>query len=199
MGQRFQVVIMTPKVYWNKNNPNNKEGDIKIYHFQWLWGKFAVWRLGQFIEGVNQLIEFNKKNKIIKSYPLNYDKIIKDSLNWVCYKNLTSQNNYQDYGPICEKYNSFKDMFETFDNNNGILFVMIDKNDILSYCFWNPSKSESKPYTTCITYKEYLKSYESEETPNQEFNESCKIFEKSKFLKNLLKIGSIRNHMAIDN
>lgn len=48
MGQRHQYVIVYPKVFYNKGNPNNKPERAEVFHHQWLYGRSAIlalWRV----------------------------------------------------------------------------------------------------------------------------------------------------------
>src|SRR3990167_6782197 len=46
MGQRFQIIT-------------NTDGNINVYHCQWLWGLFAIRRLGT---AIKNFIKYNKEN-----------------------------------------------------------------------------------------------------------------------------------------
>ena len=198
MGQRFQIIIKTPKEYWNNNNPNNQEGGLYIFHCQGMWGYFSIWRMGQLIKGIKKLIKHEKyiKKKTSSNFPIDYKELIGKTIKWVCYKDLLRQNNIYPY----YNENSFKfknnetwfDLFNSLDNNNGIFFLEIKENGSLNYFFINPEKSEGKILNTPLNYKDYLEDYIDENKPfwnkDKGLKESIKEFKKTKFLGDLPRI-----------
>lgn len=198
MGQRFQIIIKTPEEYWNEENPNNEKGKIHLIHFQWLWGYYAIWRLGDFIKGIQILIEEEKQKHTrwgMKNAPIDYKEVIIDSLNWVCHKNLTSQNRYIYERETTEKeeieeenkeenWNSYIE--HNCDNDNGILFLEIDKYNKIKYCFYNPEGNEGTRYNKCLSAEEYLEDYKGDEA--EELVKNMDIFNNIKKMKKLPKM-----------
>lgn len=48
MGERHQIYLKLPDVYYNENNPNNHKGEVIGIHHQWLWGATLCKLLAQF-------------------------------------------------------------------------------------------------------------------------------------------------------
>lgn len=197
MGQRFQVVIKTPAEYWNDKNPNNKEGEILVYHYQWLWGNFAVWRLGNLVYAIQELIK-NHDSGFSKKYPISYDELIESAFKWVNYKDLTCQNS-------CSKYyddefklsigETWENCFKHFDNNNGIFFLNIKDKNNFEYCFYNPEGNESDEsrQEKLLDVEEYLKDYmgdTSDLKKDKEFLNSLDILKNLSVMKKFPKIES---------
>ena len=204
MGQRFQIIIRTPRKYWNEKNGNNKEGGIYIYHCQWLWGHFSIWRLGMLIKAIKERVKYVRKTG--KSFPITYkDEILEPSIKWICYKDLNSQNNMYPYfsedtdkNYKFEKNKDFKKLFNSLDNNNGILYIEITSDDKIKYFFFNPENNEGTYNGIPITWKTYLEDYKDETESEKyfenlkEFKDSIKEFENSGFLD---KIPEVENWM----
>lgn len=49
MGQRHQIYVKLPDIYFNEANPNNHKGVVIGIHHQWLWGSRALSLLSQFL------------------------------------------------------------------------------------------------------------------------------------------------------
>lgn len=49
MGQRHQIYLRLPEIYYNENNPNNKPARTVGIHHQWLWGQTAMMLLSQYL------------------------------------------------------------------------------------------------------------------------------------------------------
>ena len=195
MGQRFQIIIKTPKEYCNENNPNNKEGGIYIFHCQWLYGYYSIWRMGNLIKGIKALIkkdqEFNKKHGFNL---IHYCDLINKAIKWVCFKDINNQANIYSYysgnnqlgyhDDINYKFEHSKtwlELINKFDNNNGVLFIEIMKDHKFKYAFINPLDNEGSNYNQLLDYKTYLKDYESEKedfSNDPEYKASVKEFEK---------------------
>jgi hypothetical protein len=203
MGRRFQLIIKTPAEYWNANNPNNREGRLFVYHYQWLWGAFAVWRMGNLITGLKLKIAHQKERR--ENFPLTYTDIIQESLDWVNHKNLMSQNHCRGYfndnqSEITSellkdswiKGLTFKEFLDKLDNNNGVLFIEITKMNKIRYAFYNPTNNEGSQHNKLLSYSEYLKDYSKDEKDfravnsmpySKELDESIKEFKLAAVLK----------------
>lgn len=49
MGQRHQIYIRLPEIYYNENNRNNREAKTIGFHHQWLYGGTALQLLDNFL------------------------------------------------------------------------------------------------------------------------------------------------------
>ena len=197
MGQRFQIVIKTPEEYWNENNCNNIDGRILVYHCQWLYGYFAVRRMGNLIKGIKSLLaqEIKHKKEAHTTYPITYDEIINKAINWISHNELHNQIKIHPYFDEGFKFDknaaAWKEELNTWDNNNGIFFLEIDKNNNIKYCFYNPAENESEEIRQekIIDWKEYLKDYRDENFKTfLDYNNSVKELEQTNLLKSLPKI-----------
>ncbi len=117
MGQRFQILVKTNKRLY-------------LYHAQWLWGEYAIRRIGSFIYAINQ------KKKIEKGY-FDIDREIRDCLFWGFNYKLSDQNKVHPYfdSEILEKEDfgkkkNIKDFLESLDNNNGQFILGIKDSQI---------------------------------------------------------------------
>lgn len=207
MGQRFQIVIKVPEKYWNENNCNNHSGKLLAYHCQWMWGNFSIWRMGNLVKGINELVEQEKESKRERKgawgtdSPIDYEEIINKTIKWVCHKDLKSQNSiYSYFGKdnegfkFDEKHPDWKTLFNSFDNNNGIFFLEISKTGKLKYCFYNPSENEGSNYEKILDWKTYLKDYAGEKQEvwdeDTDYQSSVKVFENTPVIKSFPKIES---------
>ena len=194
MGQRFQIIIKTPEEYWNEDNPNNTKGNLYVYHCQWMWGYFAIWRMGNLMKAIKELTDKKYRKKFWKDV-INYKREVLDpALKWVCHKDLKRQNEIHS---LYEEGFKFKDtetwfdLFDSLDNNNGIFFLEIDKNNKLKYFFFNPQTeiNEGSNQGKILDWKTYLKDYEEENKEewmkDKEFKDSVKIFRKTPLFKDL--------------
>ena len=191
MGQRFQIIVKTPaEKYSVEDNPNDKLGSVYIYHCQWLWGNFAIWRGGNIIKGIKELLkEQRKHNKKNGFTGINYQDIIGKTIKWVCYKDLHSQNNIDAYfekgeSYLFEKNEDWLELINTFDNNNGVLLIEITEEDKIKYAFINPYDNEGSNYENLLDYKTYLKDYKNEKErksfeKDKEYQGSITQFESS--------------------
>lgn len=188
MGQRFQILIET-------------DDSLYCYHCQWLWGEYAIRRLGSFVYAVQKKI----KAKVF------YDWKIIDSLQWAFTHELFDQNSvypYFDSGRLrtenLKDKNSIRDFLNDLDNNNGQFLIKIKKDKIVGYAFYNPDKGHGEALKEnqgkLIDWKEYLKDYENGELlkkfnkkQTKEFERGKKIFEKLPLLKEFPDIEKFRD------
>jgi len=141
MGQRIQIIFRIPEIYYNENNPNNEKEKILVFHNQWLYGI-------NFLKYADRLIYALKdKIKHEKSLPfktINYNDIIQKSIMYANNRDLsyiTNTNIYMDYKSL---YNNSDNKYlkesknidaflDIWDNNNGFLYIKIDKKGKISY------------------------------------------------------------------
>ena len=194
MGQRFQIIVKTPaEKYSVGDNPNDKLGSVYIYHCQWMWGNYAVWRNGNLIKGIKELLKETRKNNKKHDFTgIDYQGIIDQTIKWVCYKDLHSQNRISPYDGnesyLFEKNETWLELINTFDNNNGVLLIEITEDDKINYAFINPYDNEGSNYEKLLDYKTYLKDYEDDKQvkkhfeKDKEYKECVKQFEGSTLL-----------------
>ena len=63
MGQRHQIYVRLPKIYYNKGNPNNKEARVIGFHHQWLYGWRACRLLSNFLTFITNADEYALKDQ----------------------------------------------------------------------------------------------------------------------------------------
>ena len=139
MGQRHQVYVRLPKVYYNPDNPNNR-GEVTVgIHHQWLWGGTAIRSLKNFLTLISSKFKTN--------YPAHKDT------NYFTFENLLSCSYSLDfesgyYHGTCglqeewvnrDKKNKKGQSPECLnptkgDNNNGITVVDLT-GEKPTYCF----------------------------------------------------------------
>lgn len=107
MGQRFQIIV-------------NDHDRVTVYHSQWLWGKYAIRRLGTAMRVYNST----------KSY-----RPFVEFLYGSFYR-LNDMNSFSVYGDTKDFYR--KDFFEvlaTYDNDDGYCYIEIKDSKVVSYAF----------------------------------------------------------------
>ena len=129
MGQRFQIIT-------------NTEGRIKVYHCQWLWGDYAIRRLGTAVrnylnygkDGYRPFEDFLKGSFYGKPNDMNSvdryqgQDAERDDNKWIVGK---------------KKYANFDKFLKTLDNNDGYFYVEFsegginhnEKGGVKGYCF----------------------------------------------------------------
>lgn len=148
VGQRIQIIIKTPKMFWNDANPNNKPEQIIAYHNQWLYGFNFVRYQIKMINAIKFLIKEDKnntKNKFSSKYPIEYNRIIKKAIkhaNNYDLERMTNSNPYFDEGKEnnnkeLEDSKSAVEFRDSFDNNNGYMFLQINKDGTIDFDILN--------------------------------------------------------------
>jgi hypothetical protein len=132
MGQRHQIYLRLPEIYYNPRNANNRKERTVGCHHQWLYGNTAIRQLSQFLKfSVNNLQDdynvFSRNsdealNALTACYSINIETGY--------YHGVWGFNNKddKDYGGECEDPRKG-------DNNNGITII-----DIASAMTLNKSK-----------------------------------------------------------
>lgn len=169
MGQRFQIVI-------------NTDGKIRIYHCQWLWGDYAIRRLGTAVR--NFLRAKYKYCAIFEDYLKGsfYGKP-NDMNSFYRYDNESSNYSTDNKWIVGEKKYAWLEPFlETLDNNDGFFYLEIgEKNQIKGYCFM---RGYVYPYWDMkpITADDYMKNYgvhqEFSKKQKKEYEDGLKTFSK---------------------
>ena len=145
MGQRTQLIVRVPPIYWNENNPNNRNERILVFHNQWLYGKSFLKFHSQLLEDLETLIdkEVNQKS----GYPIQWDSILYSCIHHCNFMDLNSQTYTHPYffgGGTWNRYNrlvcattteceTFRELLTYVDNNNGYFLIYIDDDLSISY------------------------------------------------------------------
>jgi len=188
MGQRFQII-------------ENTNGDFKVYHSQWLWGDYAIRRIGTAVknflkynkDGYRSFEDYLKGSFYGKPEDMNSIGRYFDGDEWTDNKEILSI--WKGKKKVLCKTREFKKFLQTLDNNDGFFYIEFNENwingqkGIKGYCFilggWRneESKTDFKP----ITAKDYLKAYDRQEGFNKkqlkEFEDGRKVFEKLKLIE----------------
>lgn len=179
MGQRFQILIESDR-------------NLRLYHIQWLWGAYAIRRLGSFVWGLQQRI---KKDKYFDA-----DRNAEDILTWAFMNDLLDQNHFYPYldnavmtQEELKKEKSIKGLMDSLDNNNGQFYIKLEEKKIIGYAFYNPpkySEAVKERQEKLMDWKEYYKDYEGELLHNKfsakqkkEFQRGVKAFKEIGVLK----------------
>lgn len=142
MGQRSQLFVILPELYYNERNVNNKPKRIKVYHNQWLYGMNFIKYLARLLKAIKYLNE--EENKLEKrDLTQNYEKSVENAilhsnsfdLDYITNTHLYDDSNENDNSLLLEK--DIKDFIKYWDNNNGFMCVVIDKKGNSSYCILN--------------------------------------------------------------
>jgi hypothetical protein len=170
MGQRSQVVISLPPIYYNETNPNNKPRRLHILHNQWLYGfrflKFAedmIWAIEETLE------EESKNNDANESYRTVSEREINRCIAWANYNDFYRVTNThqidgedgKDYMPELSAQVPTNDgaMLEHIsnvtDNNNGYIFIHISDDYKVTFQLFNGL--EDAPELESKTPEQYLK------------------------------------------
>ena len=168
MGQRFQIIISTPREYWNTDNPNNKDRQYFIYHCQWLYGSNAVRFANRLIKALNQSIKF-WVNWCKDEVPVTASNYLNQSIQFSAYSFFPNPlkiyryfgSNTKDDKEYLNTCKNWKDATCQLDNNNELLFVYIDDNFKVSYCFYNPIQAETGVREKSLKAREYINAYYS--------------------------------------
>ncbi len=169
MGQRFQMI-------------ENKEGSIKVYHSQWLWGDYAIRRIGT---AVRNFIEYNKEgHRAFEEYLKGSFYGKPNDMNSV--RRYFGDEDYNDNKILAEgrKQRKFKDAISELDNNDGYFYIEVDRdNKIKGYCFLRRD-SNFKP----LTSEEYLKEEYRQKGFSKEQEEEFKLGRETFKELNLIEI-----------
>ena len=189
MGQRFQILVEMDK-------------KLSIYHCQWLWGEYAIRRLGSFVYALQEKIKHDKY--------FDGSRDMDKCLQWAFLYNLLDQNSvspyFEDYKWFEKelgKAKSVKELMESLDNNNGQFYLKIKDDKIVGYAFYNPVKgynsANKKNQGKLIDWKKYIEDYEDEKLSEKfdkaqfdELKRGEKIFEKLKLLDEFPDINDFR-------
>ena len=168
MGQRSQIVLITPPVFYNKDNPNNDNGKVYAFHNQWRYGQTAMIVLSDVLKKLDILIKEAKQDKA-KSDKAYFKNTLADKLlNCIRYAenhriewNLSQTHTGLNYeltealksgGGMGSIYSFLED---NTDNNNGWFIIKVDHKLKVSISILNGT--EDDPEIKQRTPEEYLK------------------------------------------
>lgn len=184
MGQRFQIIT--------------KEGDrFKVYHSHWLWGVFAIRRIGTAVRN------FQRYNE-------NGYRSFEDFLKGSFYGKPNDMNSFERYNDVNVGYwddndwilrnwrdkplkqKRFKDFLKTLDNNDGYFYIEFgdtgingNGKGIKGYCFIDHDTLEpisAEQYMKTKWYANALKEKDWTKKQLKEYRDGLEMFSKLKVI-----------------
>jgi len=130
MGQRIQLIVMLPELFYTEGNINNKPKRVVVYHNQWLYGASFLryikrlftaleyarahhedWQTDRVADGLGKAIKFANNSDM--EYMTN---------------TILNDPDEKDQNKMLADTKSVLDFLKQFDNNNGYIFVELDKD-----------------------------------------------------------------------
>jgi hypothetical protein len=199
MGQRSQIILILPEVYINDNNPNNRGKKLIVLHNQWLYGYSFLLNAVRLIDAIKSYVTERKtvyKKHDFDFYSRDLDAII-GYANFSDLKNQTHSSYYFDDSKnealkMLKKAKNALEFVKSFDNNNGYLFINVDKTGEVSFDILNglEDADEIKKRTP----SEYLKLFYPEEKII-----SCTMWEALLAIEKLNEIKTFDGLLALDD
>ena len=158
MGQRIQIIIKIPKIFFNDNNVNNEDEQILVFHNQWLYGM-------NFIKYQNKLLKTLKYLLNSNNY-YEYKRTISQAIGVANHHDLDNITNSSIYDSDNENKTllnstNTEEFLNHYDNNNGYCFIEIHEDKSLSYCFINGNEDDDEiKIRTPIEYLSLFYSFE---------------------------------------
>lgn len=163
MGQRIQIVIQIPKVFWSLTNPNNKPEGVLVYHNQWLYGRNFIQYNARLIKAIKAMIKEHTGN-----YPIEYKQLVDKAILHANNFDLTYLTDSHIYDTDLDDnlFNYNKNLAEArsalvflgyWDNNNGYFYIKISKDNKVSYDIL--SGLENADEVKSISAKKYLNQF----------------------------------------
>lgn len=181
MGQRFQTVFILPKVYLNKDNPNNRNKKVLVFHNQWLYGYTALEVNLEILKRLKKVFSkrkelytelFNKKEDFINYY---LEKHLINAIEYSILKKIDLKRKFAE--PRDFKFKSFSDLgleLSREDNNNGFFICEITKDLKFKYTFL--SGFEDEDIIKAKIPKQYLNLFYSDNEIKNKFDLKDKKF-----------------------
>lgn len=146
MGQRSQIILVTPAVNYGNKNPNDNKGRIFEFHNQWRYGRNAIIVLSDVLLKLKYLIEREKEksedgdyNYFIGRLDEHLNSAIRYAENhridWEMSKTHPGVEITEDLKKSKEEPLKFLEIIT--DNNNGWFLIKIDKNLEISVSILN--------------------------------------------------------------
>lgn len=129
MGQRSQIIVILPAVYYNSDNPNNRGKRVVVYHNQWLYGCIFL----KYIKKLLSALEYSKANHYAWNSGWVEDGLDK-AIDYANHSDLDCmtetrlmEDGVKDYNEDLVKARSAMGFVKTWDNNNGFIIVELDE------------------------------------------------------------------------
>lgn len=200
MGQRSQVIINTPAVFYNENNRNNRRRHLIVFHNQWLYGCRFINHTARIIDAIDKLMK-REQNRFHTGFQ---EKIYFDAVNHanyfdildLCETNLEDTDYKKDYliYNVMLSCVSVKDFLNRFDNNNGYIYIEVTDNNHIQYGFLNGL--EDAKTIEPRTVREYIGLFYNQnemEERNQYYSEALSILGKHTFVNPLKSLQNFKN------
>lgn len=143
MGQRSQILLDMPPVFYKENNPNNRPRRLLAYHCQWLYGASFILYLERLLKGLVSLKELTK-NLDYKRVDDSYAEEAIKYANHSCIELMTRTHNLHELHSVNEEERSMNKRLKEaedvesfldkcFDNNNGYIYIRVKENGDVSF------------------------------------------------------------------
>jgi hypothetical protein len=173
MGQRSQLIVMLPEKYYNEGNVNNKPQMIKVFHNQWLYGQnFLKW-LDRFMRAIEE------RHKLWGNLTGWVTYVLGEAMGYANFSDLNYCTNTHEYEADADYNKDLKEMSITdfigqFDNNNGYMFVKLEKDGSISWDILNGT--EDAEDIKRRSPEEYLKLFYPEDDLKEEWSDMQEVF-----------------------
>lgn len=192
MGQRSQVIIKVPAVFYNENNPNNHTEYIIVYHNQWFYGELFPWFIREFHKQLNKYLNYREKEQFLIKYPIDWEELIMKIMMTINYQNITAHTRFsvyyqkEEYAKLLKKHGCYniQSFLNLFDNDNGFIYLEPDENGNLQYDIL--SGTENTDFIMRVTAEEYVKLFT--EKPEKETIKNIEYIKKNCKETNITKI-----------
>jgi hypothetical protein len=140
MGQRSQIVVITPQVYYNQDNPNNSVGGLFISHNQWRYGRNAIIVLADFIKKYQAMLDNQTDKEFFKK---TVDSLLDDCVRYAENHRIgwtmSPSHSFKEFTEFLTNSKGLPQNFleETTDNNNGWFAIKIDEKLNISFGILN--------------------------------------------------------------
>lgn len=191
MGQRFQTVIILPKVFMNQDNPNNRNELALVYHNQWLYG-FKACQINLMImqrikEGISKRKGCapygSKKEGYINHF---LEKSVNNAIKWAGLQDLHNERYFHEAQEIeLGKDERLSQALYRQDNNNGYCIIKIGNDLNIEYAFI--SGLEDTPQYLSMTPEDYFLLFYKREDFEGLSKKDKKVFENLKDFKMMNK------------
>ena len=154
MGQRHQIYIRLPKIYFNEDNPNNRDAKTIGFHHQWLYGATALEVLDNFLKVYDKHIQDQyaclSERGDHRTAEIFIEHILSVLPNSGSYERL---HNLSDTSAVENPHHG--------DNNDGITIIDIEQPRLPRYAFASLDHTEGRTSLPEGIYnaREYLSSY----------------------------------------
>jgi hypothetical protein len=188
MGQRAQIIFITPKEYWNDGNINNKDEQIFVFHNQWMYGRLFLRHSYRLLIAVSHLLENEKKRLKNTGFACDWLRnIIEPSISYANFGDLDDigglSRTQKCWGEIYDEPNNnnsslidaknVRGFLRYFDNNNGYFVVKINSDFTFFFDIINGLEDDS--IEKSITPKQYINLFYSDEeiAESGDFGRKC--------------------------